>query len=618
MDRRRQGWRPVALRLPYLAATACLALTMLLTLEGLRQYSNQKNGLIFFPHTEGVSSLPSFGYTYVPIIVALVLVIVWTVTDFDVLRLEPYFQLSRPDGAPATVLFINYNFGQTILTPINAARRRHWLVLWISLLTLSIRLILPALQSSVFELREVAVVNHHAMKSWPMLVNLETQATWMSAQANNTANSVLSSDEQVRRSRSAKYAVAPVEIPHTEGDASAEDTLWTLDQTLYWAQTSCRDITVDTKMTVVIENFTDAYPTVSWNAGGIVLENGRGDHTQCKLDFQYNSVFFPSTDFLQIRYWEPVMSGTAAAESSNRPQAFTSIGCDPYDLFGMLIAVNATQTTPSSQTQYSASGVVFACDISYHVADARISMHTNSSIESIDIHPATTRTLTRSEFDADQFQALLSEQAPYTSDMLFVHENVTTGGRTVTELPVISQELGQLQPLQVLDTSSVMTQAQFETRIRRNVKQTFILTLGRLFDPNREPAILPATCLTNQVAIAVVNFAALWSELILGLTTLTAVYLAFLYRSRQTFLQSDPGSIGAMCSITADIFHPTNILAQPHVEFHQFSTRQLRRMFRKARCYWRPGPNGNRLEILAEDGELALCTCPCERSMLIS
>jgi hypothetical protein len=36
------------------------------------------------------------------------------IPDFDVLRLEPYFQLSRPEGAPATVLFINYNFGQTI------------------------------------------------------------------------------------------------------------------------------------------------------------------------------------------------------------------------------------------------------------------------------------------------------------------------------------------------------------------------------------------------------------------------------------------------------------------------------------------------------------------------
>lgn len=595
----------MALRLPYLAGIVCLTLTMLLTLEGLRQYSNREGGLIFFTDTDEVSPLQSFGYNYAPIIVALVLVVIWTVTDFDVLRLEPYFQLSQPNGAPATVLFINYNFGQTILTPINAARRHHWIVLWVSLLTLSIRMILPALHSAVFELREVSVIQHQTMKSWPALVNLETQATWMTTQAKNTVDSVLASDERLRRSRSAQYAVAPVEIPSTENDDDAEDTLWTLDQTLYWAQTSCGDLRVEDKLTVTIENSTDGFPTVSWNAGGIVLENGFGSSSQCKLDFQYNSIFFPSTDYLQVRYWEPVITGSAKAEFSNRTQAFTSTGCDPYDLFGMLVAVNASQPTSSSRTQYSASGVVFACDISYHKASAKVSMHSNSSIEAIDVHRDTTRTLTAAEFNIDHFQALLSERAPYTSDMLFIRENATTGGRMVTELPVISQELGDLQPLLVLDTSSVMTQAEFEARIRRDVKQTFVLTLGRLFDPDHEPSIVPATRASNEVAIAVVNFAALWSELILGLATLTAIYLLFLYRSRETFLQSDPGSIGAMCSIAADIFHPANVLAQPHAEFHQFSTRQLRKIFRDARCYWRPGPNGNRLEILSEDGKLS-------------
>lgn len=596
----------MALRFPYLAGIICLTLTMLLTLEGLRQYSNRVGGLIFFRDTHEVSSLQSFGYNYVPIIVALVLVLVWSVTDFDVLRLEPYFLLSRPGGAPAKVLFINYNFGQTILTPINAARRRHWIVLWVSLLTLSIRMVLPALQSAVFELREVTVVDHQTMESWPSLVNLETQAIWMSTQAHNTVNSVLSSDQRLQRSRSAQYAVAPIEIPNTENVSGAEDTLWTLYQTLYWAQTSCRSLRVDDKLTVTIDNTTDGDQTVSWNATGIPLGKSLGSSTQCKLDFHYNNIFFPSTDYLQVRYWEPVIPEGATAVYPNQTQAFTSTGCDPYDLFAMLIAVNASQPINASQKRYSTSGVAFACDIYYHKAEARISMHTNSSIESIQIDSATIRNLTTSEFNIDHFQALLSERAPYTSDMLFIRDGSSTGGRTVTELPVISQQLGHLQPLLVLDTSSVMTEAQFEAKIRRDVKQTFILTLGRLFDPNREPYIVPATRTTNQVAVAVVNFAAIWSELIIGLAALTSIYLLFLYRSRETFLQSDPGSIGAMCSITADIFHPTNVLAQPHAELHQFSTRQLRQIFRNARCHWRLGPHGNRLEISAEDGKWEL------------
>jgi hypothetical protein len=263
----------------------------------------------------------------------------------------------------------------------------------------------------------------------------------------------------------------------------------------------------------------------------------------------------------------------------------------------MIIGVNAT-----SSTQYSASGVAFACDILYHKAEAQVNMHSNSSIMSIKIDPTTTRTLTDTEFSIEHFQALLSQRAPYTSDMLFIRENATTGGRTVTELPVISQELGELQPLLVLDTSTVMTKAEFESKIERDVKQTFVLTLGRLFDPDTKPTIVPASRFSNQVAIAVVGFAAIWSELILVSAILAALYLLYTYHTRSIFLQSDPGSIGAMCSITADVFHPSNILAEPVAEFHQFSTRQLRRIFKKARCYWRPGPGGSRLEILAEDG----------------
>ena len=170
----------MALRPPYLLSLICLMVSMLLGLEGLRQYSDREGGLVFFSYTEDVNDMQFFAYNYLPIIISLVLVLAWTVTDFDILRLEPYFQLSRPEGAPATVLFINYNFGQTIMTPINAAIRRHWIVFWVSFVTLSIRMILPALQSTVFELREVTVVDDRTVKSWPNLVDLDTQANWIS------------------------------------------------------------------------------------------------------------------------------------------------------------------------------------------------------------------------------------------------------------------------------------------------------------------------------------------------------------------------------------------------------------------------------------------------------
>lgn len=574
---------------------------MFLTLEGLRQYSEHQGGLVFFNDTDDVSSSQSFLYNYLPIIISLLLLMVWTIADFDVLRLEPYFQLSQPGGAPANVLFINYNFGQTILTPINAARRRHWVVLWVSMITLSIRMILPALSSTMFELRSVDVIDHVEMKSWPDLVGLKSQADWMSAQANSTAESVISSDERVRRTRSADYAIAPVEIPDND---SQDNTVWTMQQTVYWSELVCIDVPVDESLSSVsINNYTSAsgFSSVSWNATGVDRQDDVNASSTCRLDFNYDSIFFPETDYLQVRYWEPVIAPSKEGDYPNQTHAFTTTGCDPYDIYGMLIAVNVTNTS-SADLDYAASGLAFACDIDYYKADAKISMHANSSITSLQVLPATTRALTAKDFDIADFQALLSTHAPYTSDMLFIRENKTTGSRKVTELPVISQELGDLEPLLVLDSATVMTQGEFKSRIRRDVKQAFILTLGRLFDPDTTPVTLSATSSTDRVAISIVTFAALWTELILGLAALTSFYLLFLYRSRATFLQSDPGSIGAMCSIAADVLHPSNILINPNADFHQFSTRQMNRLFRNARCHWRPGPTGNQLEITAADG----------------
>ncbi|KAJ5637797.1 hypothetical protein N7490_007676 [Penicillium lividum] len=596
-----RGWRPIALRPPFLVGLACCLLSLFMTSEGIRQYSNRQGGLVFFSDTDDVSSLQSFLYNYLPIIISLLLLMLWTVTDYDVLRLEPYFQLSNPEGAPASVLFINYNFGQTILTPINAARRHHWVVLWVSMITLSIRMILPALSSTLFELRSVDVIQHAKMKSWPNLVGLESQANWMSTQANNSMDSVVAADERVHRTRSADYAIAPLEIP---ADDSKGDTIWTMDQTVYWADLSCIDVPVDESLSSVTINQTvssSGYPTISWNASGTDVDDDLNSSSTCILDFHYDSIYFPKTDYLQVRYWEPVVSSSAASEFNNRTRAFTTTGCDPHDIYGMLISVNVTDTS-SSDLDYAASGLAFACDVFYHKAEARISMHSNSSIMSLRIHPATTTTMTAAEFNIDYFQALLSEHSPYTSDMLFISENATTGARKVTELPVISEEMGDLESLLVLDSSAIMTQSEFEARIQRDVKQTFVLTLGRLFNPDGTPTTISATSTTAQVAIAIVNFAALASELIFASAALTSIYLIFLYRFRQTFLQSDPGSIAAMCSIAADVLHPSNILADPNNDFHQFSTRQLNLIFRKARCHWRPGPSGNRLDILAEDG----------------
>ncbi|KAL2870588.1 DUF3433 domain-containing protein [Aspergillus lucknowensis] len=593
------GWRPISLRPTYLSLIACIMLFLLVVLEALRQYSERNGGLVFFQDTDDLTNSESFAYNYLPVIIALVLATLWSFIDFDVLRLEPYFQLSRPEGCQATVLFINYNFGQSFITPITSAKRRHWLVLSVSLVTLLIRIFHPALQSALLELREVTMVADEQMKTWSELVNLRAQARWFAAQEDSESNSFdayFTDSVNLQQTRSGEYAVAPVQIPM---DDRRESTVWTLNQTLYWTQLDCRDLFTDAAFPVSI-NETDSDSWLSWDVRGIPFT---WLDEECTLDFVYDNMLYSDTDFLQVRYWEPTWTND---ELTAADKSFITANCDQIDLYGVLLSVNATSLGSNSIRRLGSalmsSATMFACNIEYFQAEAEVTMHANSSITSTTLRNDTIRELTQEQFNIDAFQSFLSHRAMYTSDMLFVQTNETTGERTLTELPVISQYVGDLDPVMVLESSKAMKLDELTSKVVRGVKQTFILTLGRLFNPDVAPSTVPAVRSTRQVSIATVSVVVRCAEAILGLGTALSLIMLRYYHKRPNILQSDPGSIGAMCSMLTDVFGASTILAHPRSDFHQFSTRQLRHLLRDCRLKWFHSPLGSRLEIVTSDG----------------
>ncbi|RDW78952.1 DUF3433 domain-containing protein [Aspergillus mulundensis] len=590
------GWRPIPLRPTYLTLIACLMLFLLIILEALSQYSERTGGLRFFEDTDDLTNFESFAYNYIPVIVALVLATLWSFIDFDVLRLEPYFQMARPEGCPATVLFINYNFGQSFITPIASAKRRHWLVLSVSLVTLLIRIFHPALQSSLLELREVTTISDEKMKTWSKLVDLSTQARWFAAQENSESSNFeayFTDSTGLQQTRSGQFAVGPVQIPT---DDRRETTVWSLNQTIYWTELDCQDLF--TSNFSVSHNETESW--LYWDVQNVPI-TGLGE--KCTLDFSYDNVLFPNVDFLQVRYWEPTWSDTPFTGAE---RAFVPDGCDSIDLYGVLLSVNSSSfgenAISSVGDELTSSATMFACNIEYFKGEAEITMHANSSITNAKIFNGTTQELTQEEFNIDSFQSFLAHRALYTSDMLFITTNETTGERTLTELPVISQYVGDTEPILVLDSSKTMSSDELTAKVTRGVKQTFILTMSRLFNPDVSPTTTAALRSTGQVSLAIVAAVARCAETVLGIGTILTLILLRYYHKRPNILQSDPGSIGAMCSMLTDVFGFSNVLADPRAGFHQFSTRQLRRLFRDCRLQWYHSPLGSRLEIVTHDG----------------
>lgn len=118
------SWKPLTLRWPLLTILVALTLSFIAVLEFLSQKSGNDGGIAFSDSTFSAST--SFGYLYLPTIIAVLYSILWSWIDLDVKRLEPWFQLSKPGGAEAKdSILLHYPFDFLAFAPLKALRRRY-------------------------------------------------------------------------------------------------------------------------------------------------------------------------------------------------------------------------------------------------------------------------------------------------------------------------------------------------------------------------------------------------------------------------------------------------------------------------------------------------------------
>ncbi|KAH7045191.1 hypothetical protein B0J12DRAFT_577150 [Macrophomina phaseolina] len=146
------SWKPISMRWWYITVLIVIALGLAGMQESLCQISIRKgkdDGLLKFKTPQEVSMTAYFTWKYAPTIVLLSYGILWQISDFEVKRLEPYYQLSRPTGATAAEsLNIDYLTFLSYLIPLRAARHGQWAVLLSSLATLISGSLVPVLQSA--------------------------------------------------------------------------------------------------------------------------------------------------------------------------------------------------------------------------------------------------------------------------------------------------------------------------------------------------------------------------------------------------------------------------------------------------------------------------------------
>jgi len=99
--------------------------SLIAVLQFLLQKSQHDSGIIFAPRISDLPLSRTFLYLYFPTVLAVIFSMYWAWIDLDTKRMEPYYQLSKDEGALGRdSLLLQYPFDFLPLVPMKAAKDR--------------------------------------------------------------------------------------------------------------------------------------------------------------------------------------------------------------------------------------------------------------------------------------------------------------------------------------------------------------------------------------------------------------------------------------------------------------------------------------------------------------
>ena len=117
-------WRPLSLHPFVLLTFAFFSLSFVALLEILSFINRHRGAITFADSEQGFERPVIFAYSYLPTIIAIIYSSVWNWIDLDIKRLEPFFQMSRAEGAvPQNSIHLHYPFEFIAFAPLRALKR---------------------------------------------------------------------------------------------------------------------------------------------------------------------------------------------------------------------------------------------------------------------------------------------------------------------------------------------------------------------------------------------------------------------------------------------------------------------------------------------------------------
>lgn len=142
-------WKPFSMSAVYIIMLALIAFGLAGFQEYLCQVSIRDDGLLHFTSVNDISTWKFFVWKYLPTMITIFYATLFSVMDFDIRRLEPYYQLSQPQGARAAAsLNLDHLTMFQYFVPFNAMRLGQMAVFSSSIANIIAATIAPALQNA--------------------------------------------------------------------------------------------------------------------------------------------------------------------------------------------------------------------------------------------------------------------------------------------------------------------------------------------------------------------------------------------------------------------------------------------------------------------------------------
>ncbi|EGS18608.1 uncharacterized protein CTHT_0052130 [Thermochaetoides thermophila DSM 1495] len=162
------NWKPFSMRWPYLLFLILLSLGFAVGVEILYR-SARKKPLVTFHSPSDIPPLDYFCVKFLPMISAVTYGVLWQITTYDVMRLEAFYQMSKPGGAlAAESINVDYITQFNLLRPFRALWHRHYAVAVATTAALFANTLVPMLGAACLRLtpdRETRMNNPGVEKS---------------------------------------------------------------------------------------------------------------------------------------------------------------------------------------------------------------------------------------------------------------------------------------------------------------------------------------------------------------------------------------------------------------------------------------------------------------------